>query len=201
MSYALFWKRLLARPGQLHAIAPSSRALARAITAGLELSSDELIVELGCGTGPFTRELEALRKTRRLRYLGVELDPELVRHLRLQHPRLAFCCDDAADLPRILRRCELSPAGAVISGLPLAAMDGSNQERILDAVLASLRPGGTFRHFTYLHYQVTTSARRLRRLLADRCGTYSVRALVLRNLPPALILEARAAGRSTFTAQ
>ncbi|MBL8901006.1 MAG: methyltransferase domain-containing protein [Planctomycetes bacterium] len=194
MSYALFWKRLLVRPGQLHAIAPSSRALARAITAGLDLTSEELVVELGCGTGPFTRELEALCSSRGLRYLGVELDPELVRHLRQQHPRLAFCCADAADLPQILRLRELPPAGAVISGLPLAAMDASTQERLLDAVLASLRPGETFRHFTYAHYQVATSARRFRRLLVDRCGTCSVRALVLRNLPPALILEGRATG-------
>jgi phospholipid N-methyltransferase len=193
MTYALFWRRLLAHPERLHAIAPSSRALARAITAELDLTRDDLVVELGCGTGPFTRELEVLCKERGARYLGVELDAELVRHLRVRHPRLAFLRADAAELPRLLRGLDLPPAAVVISGLPLAAMGGATQARIVDGVVEALRPGGAFRHFSYLHYQAAPSARRLRRLLVERFGTCAIRSRVLRNLPPAVVLEARAA--------
>lgn len=191
MSYALFLKRLLANPTRLHAIAPSSRTLARAIVEGLEFERGAVIAELGCGTGPFTRELEPLCAARGWSYLGIELDPELTAHLRARHPRLVFEWGDAAELPRWLAERRLPRAAAVISGLPLAAMGPEAQDRILDGVTASLRPGGTFRHFTYQHYQLTASARRLRQLLGQRFYTSGVRTRVARNLPPALILEAR----------
>jgi phosphatidylethanolamine/phosphatidyl-N-methylethanolamine N-methyltransferase len=191
VSYALFLKRLLANPTRLHAIAPSSRALARAIVEGLDFERGAVIAELGCGTGPFTRELEPLCAARGWRYLGVELDPELTAHLRGRHPRLAFVCGDAAELPRWLADRDLPRAAAVISGLPLAAMSEELQDRIVGGIAASLRPGGIFRHFTYLHYQLTASARRLRGLLGQRFATSGVRTRVARNLPPALILEAR----------
>jgi phospholipid N-methyltransferase len=190
VSYALFLKRLIANPTRLYAIAPSSRTLARAIVEGLDFERGAVIAELGCGTGPFTRELEPLCAARGWRYLGIELDPELTAHLRARHPRLTIVCGDAAELPRWLADRDLPRAAAVISGLPLAAMGSEVQDRIVDGVAASLRPGGIFRHFTYQHYQLTASARRLRRLLAQRFATSGVRTRVARNLPPALILEA-----------
>ncbi len=191
MSYALFLKRLIANPTRLYAIAPSSRVLARTIVSDLPLERGSLIVELGCGTGPFTRELDRLCAARGLRYLGVELDAELASFLNRSYPRLDFVCGDAAELPRLLAQRALPRAAAVISGLPLAAMPPDLQDRIVEGVAESLRPGGIFRHFTYQHYQICASARRLRRLLADRFETSGVLARVHRNFPPAIVLEAK----------
>lgn len=158
--------------------------------ADLDLERGELLVELGCGTGPFTRLLEHYCREGGLRYLGVELDPELHDYLVRRHPALDFVARPAQELPAILAERGLPPAAALISGLPLGSMDAATQTAILDAALPALRPGGELRHFTYAHYQIWPSARRLRRLLRERFENVHVRSFVAWNLPPAIVLSA-----------
>ena len=54
---ARFLKTLVAAPRLTGAVAPSGRALARAMAAAIGSPSDGLIVELGPGTGPVTQSL------------------------------------------------------------------------------------------------------------------------------------------------
>ncbi len=54
---ARFLKSLVAAPRLTGAVAPSGRALARAMAAAIGSPSQGLIVELGPGTGPVTQSL------------------------------------------------------------------------------------------------------------------------------------------------
>ena len=80
---------------------PSSAALARAMLAPIDFASARTIVEFGPGTGAFTREIAA-RLTPGCRYLGIELNPEFVRKLAADFPRLTFVHGSVADLAQIL---------------------------------------------------------------------------------------------------
>src|SRR5271156_7049424 len=54
---ARFLKTLVAAPRLTGAVAPSGRALARAMAAAIGSPSQGLVVELGPGTGPVTQSL------------------------------------------------------------------------------------------------------------------------------------------------
>ena len=78
---ARFLKTLVAAPRLTGAVAPSGRALARAMAAAIGSPSQGLVVELGPGTGPVTQSLiETGVPPERL--VLVEYDPGFCRLLK-----------------------------------------------------------------------------------------------------------------------
>jgi phospholipid N-methyltransferase len=81
-----------------------------------------------------------------------------------------------------------------VSGLPWAGFAATRQTRILDAVVASLRPGGWFTTFAYVHAAGWPPGRRFRRLLEARFSEVERSRVVWKNLPPAFVYRCREAG-------
>src|SRR5665213_1033638 len=80
-----FLSRFITRPGTIGSIWPSSRQLGAALIDQLPMTSGDVIVEYGPGTGPFTSVLRE-RMPRGVEYLGIEFDPELHRNLVRRFP-------------------------------------------------------------------------------------------------------------------
>lgn len=138
-----FFRALISNPLRVSAIAPSSKALGRAITA--EVSPDHApVLELGPGTGIFTRALLA-RGIAEENLVLVEADPRLAALLGARFPKARILNIDAAGLA-----AQSMPAvGAVVSGLPLLSIAAPNVAAILEGAFTHLRPGGAFHQFTY----------------------------------------------------
>jgi len=186
-SLAFFW-HFLRDPKATGAIAPSSRALAREMLRDAGLRNGSTVVELGPGTGSFTRAIvEAIGPAGRL--IAIDTNEAFVRILRERYPRAEFICGDARGIDRALDDRRAGPIDAVISGLPFANFDLEAQRSVLRAVRASLGPGGSFATFQYHHSWWLPPARRFRRILSRTFGGYRARA-VLWNLPPAFVLKA-----------
>lgn len=145
-----FFRQWLKHPLSIAAISPSSQRLA-------ELMIDELppgarrVVELGGGTGVFTR---ALLKSgiAPADLLVLELNEELHQHLRRRFPAAHVVCGDARQLVDIAKRsgyADGGPADAVVSGLGLLSMPRPLQQAILEAAFGVLGPDGRFVQFTY----------------------------------------------------
>ena len=178
----------LRNPARTGAITPSSRDLACAMVRGLTLRPDQTIVEFGPGTGPFTAEIRRILPAPCC-YLGVEIEPRLARLLRDRYPELRVVEGSAEDAPRYLAEAGRDSVRAVICGLPFASLAPRVQDRIVRAFDALLGPGGEIRTFQYVHsFALPTTIRFLRRMHA-LFGPYTRHALVLRNLPPALVLR------------
>jgi len=99
---ALFRRRLLRNPRQISAIAPSSRALARAMTLGLGPRGGP-VVEFGPGTGRFTEAILA-RGVPPERVTLFELDEEFVDYLRGRFPGVTVHNRPAQDAGNWSRR-------------------------------------------------------------------------------------------------
>src|SRR4051812_19294517 len=97
----LFWRRYLERPLGIGAIAPSSRALARAMVEALAPAPGDTVVELGAGTGVFTRALLE-RGVAREKLVLVEFDEHFAKHLKQAFPGVEVIQGDARELPRLL---------------------------------------------------------------------------------------------------
>jgi len=78
-----------------------------------------------------------------------------------------------------------------VSGLPFASLPAASARAIVGAIVSSLRVGGTFTTFQYVHAYGFPSAVTVRRTLTREMGSSPGRTLVLGNLPPAVVLRWR----------
>jgi phospholipid N-methyltransferase len=76
----------------------------------------------------------------------------------------------------------------IISGLPFASLPMDVTSKVLDGIEHTLRPGGTFTTFQYLHGYGMRPGRVFRREMSARMRAQPERRLVLKNFPIAFIL-------------
>lgn len=182
-----FFGQVAARWRETGAVLPSGKFLAKAMTASVgELPGEALIVELGPGTGVFTREL--VRSFPRNRLVAVEFNPVFVRNLRRDFPAITVLQGCASRLKPLLVEQGLDPrkVGAVVSGLPLLMMPKELSASVLDAVAQVLEPGRPFIQFTY-------SERAWRRFRPSGFRPRASKRVWL-NIPPAVVLPFTRAG-------
>lgn len=185
--HALMVRRFLRSPNTIGAVSASSRALARRMVAGLPADRPLSIVELGPGTGPFTRALVEHVATGS-RILAIDLEQTFVDRLRGLWPAVDCVCASAVDLERLVAERQMAPVDHIVSGLPFASLPVETTKRILDGIEGTLRPGGTFTTFQYLHGYGLRAGRTFRREMSVRMGGLPARHLVLRNFPIAFVL-------------
>lgn len=180
---ALFLREFARDPLHTAAVAPSSAALAAAMVAAVPAGG--VVVELGPGTGAFTR---ALQQRHPARHVAVELNPRWAVRLADHHPDVDVALADAATLPALLAERGIDAVDAVVSGLPWVAYAGGGLHRVIADALA---PTGVFTQFAYSATRWAPPARRqlvdLRRHFAEVTTT----PVVWRNLPPAVVHRAR----------
>jgi len=176
-----FFRAWLADPLQVAAIMPSGPALADLITAEITPAAAP-VIELGPGTGVFTRALLDRGVAERDLVL-VEFGPDFARRLAHRFPAARLLRMDAAGLHRLpaLTR-DGCLAGAVVSGLPLLSMPPRKMFAILGGAFRHLRPDGAFYQFTYGPRCPVPAA------VLDRLGLKATRiGGVLVNVPPAFV--------------
>jgi phospholipid N-methyltransferase len=185
-SALLFGREWLRSPLGVGAVAPSSLALAEAITQGL---SDEhgAILELGPGTGVFTRALLG-RGIPTTRIAAIEASEGFALALSRQLRGVTIIVGDAARV-RCLSPFPRGEVGTIICGLPLLSMPQAKILRIVGGSFKALRRGGELRLFTYAASCPVPSG------ILDRVGLVARRsAFVPLNIPPASVYVLRRRG-------
>ena len=174
------------RPWRTGTVVPSSRALAELMAQDMDLGTADTVVELGAGTGVFTRLIAERVKADAL-ILAFEIDAALARELQPRVPHARVVNDSAEHLADHLRALGRTAADAILSGLPWANFSRELQERLLQAVVASLRPGGRFATFAYLPAAQLAPGRRFRSLLEASFAHVETTRTVYWNFPPAFV--------------
>ena len=188
--YGKFLKVFLRAPSRTSAIVPSSPWLAERMIEGLRLNEARVVVELGAGTGAFTRAIQKELHPAAL-FVAVEINPVFANHLKRRFPRAHVIHDSAEHLDHHLKRLGASSADYVLSGLPWAGFKGEEQKRILSAVLKVLRPGGFLTTYAYNHVAWLPGGCRFRKLLKSAFAHVSTTRTEWRNLPPAFVYRCR----------
>jgi phosphatidylethanolamine/phosphatidyl-N-methylethanolamine N-methyltransferase len=177
---ARFLRTLVASPRLTGAVAPSGRALARAMAAATGSPSKGLVVELGPGTGPVTQALIETRIALE-RLVLVEYDPSFCRMLERRFEGVRVIEGDAYDLPRTLAPFAGQPIAAVVSSLPLLNQPQPRRTKLIADAFALMGPAGVFVQFTYgLQSPIP------REFCATRYTAHRSRPILL-NLPPAFV--------------
>ncbi|MGQ4437190.1 class I SAM-dependent methyltransferase [Streptomyces sp. SAS_260] len=149
------------------AIAPSSKALARALTDPVRAQASRplAVLEAGAGTGPITRALIP-HLTGGSRLDIVEANPRFAAQLRRTidgHPDLVHAPGRVQVHETLVEQLETDQRyDVIVSGLPLTNFTPAQVERIMARYMDLLHPGGTLTYFAYV------GTRRARALTATR---------------------------------
>lgn len=180
-----FLKEVAKRPSATGALAPSSKWLSQRIIAQVPIADADVIVELGPGTGSFTREICANMKPD-ARFFAIELNETLVRVLEKRFPHVRVYNDSVANIGALCNQEGISGVDCIISGLPWVNFHEELQTSFLDSVVATMNPGASFTTFAYLHGLVRNRGKAFRRELEARFSSVERTSPVWRNLPPAV---------------
>lgn len=177
----LFLGQMRRRWRDTGAVAPSGRALARVMADAVgDVAAGQVLLELGPGTGVFTREL--VRRFPTARIVAVEVNDVFAAHLAAAFPTVTVVPGCATKLDAHLAKLGVGPAdvAGVVSGLPLLSLPGDLPRQVLASVAGVLRPGRRYVQFTY-------SERAWRKF--DVAGfRRDPHRRVWRNIPPAVVL-------------
>ena len=174
------------QPFRTGTVVPSSQGLAELMAEDMGLVSADTVVELGPGTGVFTRVIAEHVRPETL-VLAFEIDAALAGELQLRMPAVRVVNDSAENLPDHLRANGREAADAILSGLPWANFSADLQQRLLHAVIRGLRPGGRFATFAYVPAAYFPTGRRFRALLEASFARVQTTRVVYRNFPPAFV--------------
>jgi phosphatidylethanolamine/phosphatidyl-N-methylethanolamine N-methyltransferase len=143
-----FIRSWIERPLTVGAVTPSGKILARTMARYVDPNSTGPVVELGPGTGPVTEALvEAGVDPSRL--VLVEFNPSFCKILRSRYPGATLVQGDAYSMRRLLETLLISPAAAVVSGLPLITKPLKMRLRLIRDAFDLMVPGAPFVQFTY----------------------------------------------------
>ena len=185
MSTLLFLRDVARNPARMGSVVPSSARLAQAMADCADIQPGHVVVELGAGTGAFTREL--VERHPRNRLVVFEVSATLAGPLERSFPTVTVVARPAEALPEVMAELGLGRIDRVVSGLPWALWGAAQQARILDGLVPYLAPSARLVTFHDLHSRALGRVRTTRGLLVERFHDVSFSAPVWRNLPPALV--------------
>ena len=142
-----FIKAFIKNPKEIGAILPSSDLLAEAMVESIDLKDGEYIVEIGAGTGAFSKKL--LEKYPANKIFILEINSELVKILKQKFQDAQIIEGDATKLQEILPAYVLSKVAAVVSGIPFRSLPEEIGQSIIKEACAVLAPNGKIIQFTY----------------------------------------------------
>ncbi len=148
-SKLFFLKQYFRKPSSTGAVTPSSRKLAQLMVRNLEFQAHDVVVELGPGTGVFTRELLGQGVDPK-KLILVEFNADFAKHLRHEFPHVRIIEGDAGELPVLLGTVGQGKIRRIVSGIPLRSLKPEHRKQIAKAIGASLEAGGVAVQFSYL---------------------------------------------------
>ena len=144
---AWFLYKFIQKPKEIGSVVPSSSFLTKKMLENLPWNRIETLVELGAGTGVFTKFITENKKES-CQIVVIEQDPDMRKALQSRYPAFYYGTK-AEKLDWLLQRYDLPQVDCIVSGLPFAAFSESQRDKIMLAIHHSLKPGGIFVAFQY----------------------------------------------------
>lgn len=150
MSEPTFLQQFFKSSKMIGAVAPSSPYLAAKMLNHLPLKTAKIIVEIGPGSGVFTRKILA-EMGENSQLLVIELNDEFHKHLEetIKHPNFHLFHDSADQIGVLLKQIGAKEANLIISSLPFANFPSDLRDKLLDCIHSNLANDGIFVQFQY----------------------------------------------------
>lgn len=176
---AAFLKQFWQEKKMVGAMSPSSKYLAHKMLKNIDFKKAKVLVELGPGTGVFTKRiLELMNPDAKL--LVFELNDNFYYTLKeeIQDDRMILIHDSAEYIQKYLNEAGLLHTDYVISSLPLANFPNKLKANVLNASYDALKNQGK-----YIQFQYSLNSRKA---LEERFESVHISFTPL-NFPPAFV--------------
>lgn len=180
-----FLAQAIRDPMNIGAALPSSDELAELMVRVAKLEDAKVIVELGPGTGVFTKEILRVMGSKS-DYFALEINRSFVDTLEETCPDATVYQDSAEEIGEYLRRHGHEKCDRVISGLPWTAFGVDLQRNLIDKIHDSLDDGGLFLTLAYFPLNHLPSGRAFFDELSSRFSGVE-KTDVVSNFPPAFV--------------
>lgn len=150
MSKKSFLKEFIREKKTVGSLIPSSRFLALKMLESIDYSKNKVIVELGPGTGVFTRKI-VNKLPDDVFFLVFELNEEFYHQLNneFDQPNVVIIHDSADQISNYLKQYNFEKVDVIISSLPFANFDEDLRISILSKIYETLNSDGKFIQFQY----------------------------------------------------
>ncbi len=151
MQFISFLTEYIKHPRNIGAVMPSSNRLSKKMVDLIDFEKAECIVELGPGTGPFTREMIKRKKTN-TKIVLIETNEVFFKKLQAQYsadPSIVVIHGSAEDVKKYTEALSIEKVDYIISGLPFTSLPLEVSTRILTSVNDTLHENGEFITFQY----------------------------------------------------
>lgn len=176
-----FFKEFLRERKTVGALSPSSIFLARKMVAPIDFNKARTIVELGPGTGIFTKEiLRNMHADAKLFVFETQKSFCEMIQREIQDQRMILINDSAERITDHLQMHGVDRADYTVSSIPFTVVPTAIKNAILAQAVKSLKPGGLF-----IQFQYTLNAHKL---LKSHFRTVKLDFTPM-NIPPAFIYK------------
>lgn len=177
MDIIQFMKQSILYPRTVGAIVPSSHFSAKKMIEPIDFEHVLTIVELGAGTGVFTKEL-VKKKGKETKLIVFEINKEFANKLKEKYKQDAsiIIINDSAEK---LVQYGLKNIEYIISGLPFATLERQISKQILNNVSSVLKEEGKFITIQYTRKQF--------KFISSFFNAFQTKRACV-NIPPAYIL-------------
>ena len=183
-----FLQAFLKNPLAVGAVTPSSPELALKMVEDIFPNENSIILELGVGTGSFTKVLREVVRNEKS-YLGLEISRDFIKALRSEFPGMKFVGGNACKAVALHHKSNFGKVGYIISGIPFVTLPNEVGDEILSEISKFMDEGNCiFRTFQYAHGYYFPSAIKLRDFMKARYGKAEKSPLIVKNVPPAYTL-------------
>lgn len=171
-----FFRGWMDKPRAVGAIAPTSSITARRMASVARPETDDLVLELGPGTGVITRAILD-RGVKPQNLITVEYASDFVERLQADFPGVNVVHGSAFELDTVLAPWQGRSFDSVISAIPLLNFPTPERVALMEQLLDLMPPGRPVMQITYGAVSPLPAGR----------GSYSVERFdfVMRNIPPA----------------
>lgn len=176
----VFLSSFLKNPGQVAAIAPSSKYTIKRIIANMDFNNAKNIVEFGPGTGIVTQSLLRHMKEDAVLFC-FETNPGFCSFLdrEISDARFKIINESAENIDKTLSNLSIGEVDYILSGIPFSLIGKQAKTSILKKTKNALSKKGKF--IVYQQYNWHMS-----RHLKEHFGRVSMQ-IELRNMPPTFI--------------
>jgi phosphatidylethanolamine/phosphatidyl-N-methylethanolamine N-methyltransferase len=144
---SLFWGEFLANPSAVGSVVPSSDELSEIMTE--TVTEKDFVIELGAGTGPFTKRLAEKLPAGQL--FIVENNAAFCEKLKKDYPDQNTLCIDAREIHKHIPKALHGKINVVVSGLPFRSLPDKVADEILESLRKVCAPNVKIIQFTYFN--------------------------------------------------
>lgn len=145
-----FFREFLKERKTVGALSPSSKFLAKKMITPIDFVRARTIVELGPGTGIFTKEiLKRMHPDAKLFVFETQKNFCDLLQKEIQDSRMILINDSAEKIGEYLAQHQLTHADYTVSSIPFTVIPSQIKHTILKQAVSCLRPGGLFIQFQY----------------------------------------------------